>query len=84
MDTSARFRRTLQKIPAPEFYVFYNGTDNFPEQQELYLKDAFIADEKGKDFPLDLRVMVYNLNKPTYYEIQNQCPHLPPRKTSAI
>ena len=31
----------LIKIPAPEFYVFYDGTDTSFEQQTLKLSNAF-------------------------------------------
>ena len=68
MDSKARFRKNLQKIPSPEFYVFYNGKENLPERQELHLKDAFISernDGAAENFPLDLRVIVYNINKQT-------------------
>ena len=54
------YSKSLVKIPAPRFVVFYNGTDFQPEQQVLYLSDAF---EKKQDMPaLELSVMVYNIN----------------------
>ena len=33
-------RRTLVKIPAPHFVVFYNGTERCAERQELRLSKA--------------------------------------------
>ncbi len=54
------YSKTLIKIPAPRFVVFYNGMDFQPEQQILYLSDAF---EKKQDEPsLELAVSVYNIN----------------------
>ena len=54
------YSRSLIRIPAPRFVVFYNGTDSQPEQQILYLSDAF---EKRQDEPsLELAVTVYNIN----------------------
>ena len=35
------------KLPVPEFYVFYNGKEDFPSESEMKLSDAFIKlDEK--------------------------------------
>ena len=34
------------KLPIPEFYVFYNGTEDFPLEKELKLSDAFFNKEK--------------------------------------
>lgn len=42
------YSKSLIKIPAPRFAVFYNGADFKPEQQVLYLSDAF---EKNKTSP---------------------------------
>lgn len=54
------YGRRLVKIPSPKFIVFYNGTDEQPEQQLLRLSDAF---EKEQDYPaLELTVVVYNVN----------------------
>ncbi len=54
------YSKSLIKIPAPRFVVFYNGTDFQPEQQILYLSDSF---EKKQDEPsLELSVTVYNIN----------------------
>ena len=66
VDNRQRFKRRLHPIPAPEFYVFYNGTETLPETATLRLRDAFIPARDGghQDSPFDLRVMVYNLNKP--------------------
>ncbi len=54
------YSKSLIKIPTPRFVVFYNGSDLQPEQQTLYLSDAF---EKHLDGPaLELAVTVYNIN----------------------
>ncbi len=54
------YSRSLIRIPTPRFVVFYNGTDSQPEQQILYLSDAF---EKNQDEPsLELAITVYNIN----------------------
>jgi hypothetical protein len=59
------YGRRLIKIPRPEFIVFYNGRDKFPERKILKLSDAFIqTGGKGKKRPnLELEVLVVNINK---------------------
>ena len=47
----------LIKIPAPEFYVFYDGNNTSFEQQTLKLSDAF----ETQSNKLELTVHVYNL-----------------------
>ena len=55
-----RYLRKLSKIPTPEFYVFYNGIDDYPETTVLKLSDAFII--KPEHAPLELTVQVLNIN----------------------
>jgi hypothetical protein len=65
-----RFKRKLGKIPKPEFIVLYNGTDEYPDYEELRLSDAFVKTDKIKiDLPLELVVQVYNINKGRNQEI---------------
>ena len=40
---------SLQKIPTPRYYVFYNGTEKQPDVVKLKLSDAFqIPDDSGE------------------------------------
>ena len=55
-----RYLRKLSKIPTPEFYVFYNGLEDYPETTVLKLSDAFIT--KPEPVPLELTVQVLNIN----------------------
>ena len=55
-----RYLRKLSKIPAPEFYVFYNGLEDYPETATLKLSDAFMT--KPEHAPLELTVQVLNIN----------------------
>ena len=65
------YSKSLIKIPAPRFVVFYNGMDFQPEQQVLYLSDAF---EKKQDKPsLELTVIVYNINLGHNHELLEAC-----------
>ncbi|MGI5174599.1 Rpn family recombination-promoting nuclease/putative transposase [Treponema sp. OMZ 840] len=66
-----RYLRKLSKIPTPEFYVFYNGTDDYPESTILKLSDAFIV--KPDCLPLELSVKVFNINKNKGAEVLSRC-----------
>ena len=54
------YSRYLISIPAPELYVFYNGTEEQPLYQELKLSDAFRG--KCDTISLDAVVKVINVN----------------------
>ncbi len=65
------YSKSLVRIPAPRFVVFYNGTDFQPEQQTLCLSDAF---EKRQEEPsLELSVTVYNINPGHNRELLEAC-----------
>ena len=65
------FGHTLVKIPTPKFIVFYNGKENQPEKYEYKLSDCF---EKETDNPqLELKCIVYNINKGNNVELLNRC-----------
>ena len=55
----AIYSANLVKIMPPEFIVMYNGVDEYPEEAELRLSDAFVE----KTDSLELRVKVYNANE---------------------
>ncbi|MCL1794424.1 MAG: Rpn family recombination-promoting nuclease/putative transposase [Oscillospiraceae bacterium] len=58
-DNDSMYSSQLMKILPPEFIVVYNGMDEYPEQSDLRLSDAFIE----KTDSLDLKATVYNINK---------------------
>jgi len=62
-ELRAKYYRTLQKIPTPEFYVFYNGVENYPERTILKLSDAFIAQSEKPALELVVNVININYNK---------------------
>ena len=72
-----KFGKKLVKLPVPEFYVFYNGTDDFPSEKTLKLSDAFIQpdDKYGCTdyFPLEISVKVININIDTNNPILLRC-----------
>ena len=66
-----RYLRRLKKIPTPEFYVFYNGEDDYPETATLRLSDAFMtAPEKPA---LEVVVSVTNINYTKGSKILSAC-----------
>lgn len=61
----------LIKIPTPRFVVFYNGTEEQPEQQVLRLSDAF---ERPTDEPeIELIVTMLNINPGNNSELLESC-----------
>ena len=72
-----KFGRKLVKIPLPEFYVFYNGVEDFPKEKILKLSDAFISPTSeysaSLDFPLEITVKVVNINIDKENEILKRC-----------
>lgn len=65
------YGRRLIKLPAPMFVVFYNGTAEQPEEQTLYLSEAFY--ESKEEPQLELKVRVLNLNRGYNTKIKEQC-----------
>lgn len=71
VEKQARYRTTLVKIPTPEFYTFYNGTAEFPQEQELRLSDAFLDAPGGNS--AELTVKVININSRKAHRILEKC-----------
>nr|WP_315602474.1 hypothetical protein [Treponema socranskii] len=66
----------MKKIPAPEFYVFYNGEEDYPEKATLRLSDAFmtISENPTLEHPtLELVVIVTNINYNKGSAILHKC-----------
>lgn len=65
------YSSTIQKIPAPKFVMFYNGTKQIEDLSELRLSSAY---ENSIDNPdLELRVTVLNINEGYNKELMEQC-----------
>ena len=54
------YSRRLMKIPTPELYVLYNGTEEQPLERQLKLSDAFV--EKCDKINIEIKVEVININ----------------------
>ena len=57
------YRKSLVKLPRPEFIVLYNGKEPFPKEKRLRLSDAFEKIGDSDLISLDLIVRVININK---------------------
>ena len=66
-----RYSRALKKIPAPVFYVFYNGRENIPAQKILRLSDSFIMQPETPT--LELVVKLININYDKDSQIVKSC-----------
>ena len=66
-----KYQRKLIKIPCPEFYVFYNGLEDFPVSKTLRLSDAFMA--KREQVNLELTVQALNINHNKGSELLAKC-----------
>ena len=77
IKTKNKFGRKLINLPFPEFFVFYNGKEDFPKEKILKLSDAFIIpNEKygaSQDFSLEITVKVVNINIDKENEILKRC-----------
>ena len=77
-----KFGRKLVKLPIPEFYVFYNGKDDYPVESVMKLSDAFMqldGDSELKNpfenanYPLEISVKVININVDKENPILKHC-----------
>ena len=75
-----KFGRKLVKLPIPEFYVFYNGKDDYPTESVMKLSDAFMQldDElknqlENANYPLEISVKVININVDKGNPILKRC-----------
>ena len=76
-DKKAVFRSKLMKVPRPDFYVLYNGAEDYPERKTLRLSDAFA--ESGTAAAggfLELEVTVLNINEGKNSDMVRRCEDL--------
>ena len=59
------------KLPSPRFVVFYNGKTFMPERQIIRLSDLYEIEDDKPD--LELRAVVYNINKGMNGELLEKC-----------
>ena len=75
-----KFGRKLVKLPVPEFYVFYNGKDDYPVESVMKLSDAFMQLDgelrnqfENTNYPLEISVKVININVDKENPILKRC-----------
>ena len=71
LDARDRYAKFLIEIPTPEFYVLYNGDEDYPLEKELFLSDAFI--QKSENLQLELVVKVININFEENNKLLEEC-----------
>ena len=71
VDKRSLYSSLLQKIPAPQFIVFYNGTEKKKDSWVNHLSEAF---ENLSGAPkLELEVLTININEGHNSELMEQC-----------
>ena len=75
-----KFGRKLVKLPIPEFYVFYNGKDDYSTESIMKLSDAFMQLDgklknqlENENYPLEISVKVININVDKENPILKRC-----------
>lgn len=71
VDRKSLYSSSLQKIPAPYFIVFYNGTEKQEEYWENSLSDAY--ENLNGEPRLELKVITLNINEGHNKELLEQC-----------
>jgi len=66
------YRRKVVKIPAPDYYVLYNGGEEMPDRLDMRLSEAFMVPSEGYEFTAHM----ININVPHNRELMDRCPAL--------
>lgn len=71
VESRKLYRRKKILIPAPQFYVFYNGDKPFPSEKILKLSDSYLVNIPEP--MLELSTKVININLSVNHGILEQC-----------
>ena len=71
LNDKSLYSSKLQKIPAPKFMVFYNGTDDVEDRMELKLSSAY--EHLAGEPDLELKVLMLNVNEGHNKDLMEQC-----------
>ena len=71
VDKKSLYSSVLQKIPSPQFIVFYNGTEKEKDSWINYLSEAF--ENLSGNPKLELEVLTININDGHNPELMEQC-----------
>lgn len=69
VEADSVYKKELIMLPAPKFYVFYNGETELPATSILRLSDAF----GGRKGDMELVVQVININDKPQHLILEKC-----------
>ena len=71
VDNRSLYSSSLQKIPAPNFIVFYNGTEKKEDSWVNYLSEAY--ENLTGEPNLELKVITLNINEGHNSKLMEQC-----------
>ena len=71
VDHRSLYASTLQKIPAPSFLVFYNGSERKEDSWVSYLSEAY--ENLTGEPNLELKVITLNINEGHNSQLMEQC-----------
>ena len=71
VDHKSLYSSTLLRIPAPQFIVFYNGTEKKNDHWINHLSEAF--ENLSGEAKLELEVLTININEGHNEELMEQC-----------
>ena len=71
VNQKSLYSSALQKIPAPNFIVFYNGMDKKEDRWENCLSEAY--ENLFGEPKLELKVVTLNINEGRNHELLEQC-----------
>ncbi len=71
VDNKSLYSPVLQKIPAPNFVVFYNGTEKKEDSWVTYLSDAY--ENLSGEPNLELKVLTLNVNEGHNRKLMEEC-----------
>ena len=69
------YGRSLVKLPTPQFIIFYNGRDEYPDEMILRLSDAFTP-KLSSEPVLECRATMLNINYGHNNALLNSCRRL--------
>ena len=71
VDNKLLYTTVLQKVPAPKFLVFYNGSRKMEDSHTEYLSSAF--ENLAGEADLELKVTILNINAGHNQKLMEQC-----------
>ena len=70
------FSSALKELPVPQYFIFYNGARNEPDQTQLHLTDAFPKAPNGNSPCLECTATMLNINYGHNKALMEKCRRL--------